>query len=407
MGKGLIYQTSITPGIECVAVADLDVEKAAESVSYAGRPHRVVTSVSEQRKAVEQGEVAICSDGRLVAQCAYADVLIESTSAISEAAQFCLTALEHDMHLVLMNAEVDLIFGPYLMHRAHERGLTYTSCDGDQHGVIQRLVDEVELWGFDLVMAGNIKGYLDRRANPTSIIPEADKRNLDYRMCTAYTDGTKLCIEMALVANALDLSTAVPGMHGPRARHVSEVPELFDLDGMSFSHGAVVDYILGSEPGGGVFVVGHSDDPYQRAMLKYYKMGEGPYYVFYRPYHLCHVEAMQCVAEACLDGYSLLEPTYGFRTNVIAYAKRDLEAGETLDGIGGYTCYGLIENVEDGSGDGLPVCLAEDITLTRDVPEDERLTLDDVAFDPQRFDFKLYDAARAVKTAPPELAAVE
>jgi predicted homoserine dehydrogenase-like protein len=296
---------------------------------------------------------------------------------------------------VLMNSEVDLIFGPALVRAAAEHGLICTSCDGDQHGVIKRLLDEITLWGFEPVLAGNVKGFLDRAANPTTIVPEADKRNLDYRMCTSYTDGTKLSIEMALVANAYGLRTAVPGMLGPPARHVSEALDLFDFASIREGGSAVVDYVLGAEPGGGVFVVGASDDPYQRDMLEYYKMGKGPFYLFYRPYHLCHVEAMRSVAEAVLDQRPLLQPTRGFRTNVIAYAKTDLHAGDSCDGIGGYTCYGMIENAPpDGTTDGLPICLAEDVVLARDIARDERITIEDLAEVPRgREDFTLYEIA--------------
>ena len=136
------------------------------------------------------------------------------------AGEFAIYALAERKHLVLMNAEIDLIYGPYLLELAQRRGVTYTSCDGDQHGVIKRLVDDLRLWGFQLVMAGNIKGFLDRYSNPKKIVPEADKRNLDYKMATAFTDGTKLNIEMALVANALGLRVHKPGMHGPDAGNV-------------------------------------------------------------------------------------------------------------------------------------------------------------------------------------------
>lgn len=398
MGKGLFYQMHVTPGIECVALADLHLERAVACAEYVGRPYRVVRTVEEVHAAIKAGAVAVCEDGDLVARCELADVFVESTSAIAEGAEFCQAALESQMHLVMMNAEVDLIHGPLLMREAHQRGLVYTSCDGDQHGVIRRLVDEAALWGFELVMAGNVKGFLDRYANPTSIVPEADKRNLDYHMCTAYTDGTKLSIEMALVANALDLRTDGVGMHGPRAGHVNEVLDLFDLGALR-AGGPVVDYVLGAEPGGGVFVVGYGDDPYQRDMMRYYKMGEGPYYVFYRPYHLCHVEAMRCIAEAALDGYSLLEPTHGIRTNVVAYAKRDLRAGEVLDGIGGYACYGQIENVDEAVLEGLPICLAHDVPLLRDVRMDERIGIADVDLPRERADVRLFEYARRAGVA--------
>ena len=392
MGKGLFYQIHQTPGVECIALADLHIDRCIETVEMTDRSYRVVESKRELNEVVAAGHVAICQDGNLVASTDQADVFVESTNAIAEGARFCLTAIDSGLHIVMMNAEADLLFGPYLMREAHRNELVYTSCDGDQHGVLARLIDEIELWGFELVLAGNIKGYLDRYANPTSIIPEADKRNLDYEMCTAYTDGTKLSIEMALLANALDLRTDVTGMHGPRATDVHQALDLFDLDALRSGPRPVVDYILGAQPGGGVFAIGYGDQPYQRDMMKYYKMGEGPYYVFYRPYHLCHVEAIRSIVEPVLDGVSLLEPAYGMKTNVFAYAKKDLRAGDTLDGIGGYAAYGQIRNLEE-AGDALPIGLANGLKLTTDVAQDECLSFAHVSVDPARKDMQWYEQA--------------
>jgi predicted homoserine dehydrogenase-like protein len=246
-------------------------------------------------------------------------------------------------------------------------------------------------------MAGNIKGFLDRRANPDTIIPEADKRNLDYRMCTAYTDGTKLNIEMALTANALGLRTSVTGMQGPAASDVHDVFRLFDFDAIWKERQPVVDYILGAEPGGGVFAIGHCGNKYQQSLLKYYKMGDGPYYLFYRPYHLCHIEAIKTLAAAVLDGRSFLEPTFGFKTNVFAYAKKPLSRGDRLDGIGGHTCYGLIENCSrTGSDQGLPICLADDVRLVRDIARDEKIMMSDIEFHGSRFDFEIFGRASGI-----------
>lgn len=394
MGRGLLHQCALTPGIECVALADIKLDRAVAAVRAVGREPAVVGSAQALRDAVARGAVAVSTDGTLVAECEMTDALVESSNAIGPAARFALGALDAGKDLVLMNSEVDLIFGPHLMRLAHERGLAYTSCDGDQHGVLKRLLDELTLWGFDLVMAGNIKGFLDRYANPTTIVPEADKRRLGYKMCTAYTDGTKLSIEMALLANAVGLSVAAPGMQGPRAAHVSQALELFDLADVWRNHGPVADYVLGAEPGGGVFAVGHCDDSYQRDMMAYYKMGAGPFYLFYRPYHLCHVEAARCIAEAHLDKLPLLEPRRGFVTNVYAFAKRDLHAGERLDGIGGYTCYGMIDNCAQAAHPGLPICLAEDVTLTKDVARDRPILMSEVEHDEESFEFSLFRSAQ-------------
>lgn len=398
MGLGLVRQIRLTPGIECVALADRDVSKALRGLRRIGEDGRAATTIDEARQALRDGQLPVFQNALALCEVAEIDVVIEATSAVLDGGRYAVAALEHGKHLVLMNSEIDLIFGPALMRLAEERGVVCTSCDGDQHGVIKRLLDEVVLWGFQPVMAGNIKGFLDRSANPATIVPEADKRKLDYRMCTAYTDGTKLNIEMALVANAVGMRTAVPGMLGPAAHAVGEVLDRFDFASIWDGRTAVVDYVLGASPGGGVFVVGFSDDPYQRDMLEYYKMGPGPFFVFYRPYHLCHIEAMRSVAEAVLDRRPLLQPSYGFRTNVIAYAKVDLAAGQRCDGLGGYTCYGMIENTAaDGSTDGLPICLADDVVLTRRVRQGERISLIDVEVPDDRFDFQLYE--RALRTS--------
>jgi predicted homoserine dehydrogenase-like protein len=284
------------------------------------------------------------------------DVVVECSSAIVEAAQFVLAALERGKTVVLVNAEVDLAFGPLFSSIARSRGVVCTSADGDQHGVIKRLVDDLTLWGFDLAMAGNIKGFLNREADPENTRPEADKRKLDYRMCQAL--------------------------------------ELFDLDALR-SGGAVVDYVLGAQPDGGVFAIGHCEHPYQRDMMAYYKMGPGPYYVFYRPYHLCHIELMAGLVAAHLDGEALLEPAAGFRTDVYAWAKRDLKAGEVLDGVGGFTCYGMIENCDGPWLKGhLPICLSEGLRVKRDIPKDAPIALRDVAYDPSIPAFALHARAR-------------
>jgi predicted homoserine dehydrogenase-like protein len=183
-------------------------------------------------------------------------------------------------------------------------------------------------------------------------------------------------------------------MHGPRVKHVQDVFHCFNLESLWADRRPFVDYILGAEPGGGVFVIGHCDHPYQRSMLSYYKMGPGPFYLFYRPYHLCHMEAMGTVLKAVRQKKALLVPEYGLRTNVYAYAKRDLHTGEVLDGIGGYCCYGQIENTEqEHTAPGLPIALAHEVTLRRNIAKHQRILLDDVAYDPARLDFTRFHQA--------------
>jgi predicted homoserine dehydrogenase-like protein len=174
-------------------------------------------------------------------------------------------------------------------------------------------------------------------------------------------------------------------MHGPRITHVSKIFDHLRFGDLWDGRRPLVDYVLGAEPTGGVFVVGYSDNEFQQSMLAWFppKLGAAPFYLFYRPYHLCHIEIMRCVAEAFLDGTALLQPKHGFQTNVFTYAKRDLRQGDHLDGIGGYASYGLIENCHDvETHPGLPICLSEGAVLKRDVAKDERILSSDVEMRP-------------------------
>jgi predicted homoserine dehydrogenase-like protein len=396
IGRGVVYQVSTSPGMDCVAIADIRLERATAWAARLGREYVVVENLAELHAAIQQGSLAVCGDGALVAQCELMDVLVDSSSSIAGGAQYALAAISHHKHVVMMNSEADLIFGPWLLAQARREGVVYTSADGDQHTVLKRLINEIELWGFQTVLAGNMKGYLDRTSNPTAIITEADKRFMDYKMCASYTDGTKLCIEMALIANSIGGRTTVPGMLGPQIQGIYDVFRYFDFHDLWDGKTPLVDYVLGATPPGGVFVIGFNDNPHQMETLSWYpcRLGTGPFYIFHRPYHLGHIEVSSCIAEAFLDGWAVLQPTYGFMTNVYAYAKKDLCQGDSLDGIGGYASYGLIENCEDNLvRPGLPICLAEDVTLQRNIRKDEKIFLEDVAWLPSDPRFETFQLA--------------
>ena len=396
IGRGIFYQASVTPGFRCLGLADTQVEKALGTARDFGFDPLLVENPAGLEDAVRRGRLAVCADAGLLVECEAARVVIDASSALADAARFDTRAIRRGKHLVMMNAEADLLFGPHFLDEARRAGVVYTSCDGDQPAVIKRLVDEILFWRFELVMAGNIKGFLDRSADPTSILPEAAKRALDPKMCASYTDGTKVCVEQALVANALGLRTSVPGMAGPRAERLDDVFRLFDLPKLRRDHGGVVDYVLGPPPKGGVFVIGYNDQPFQKFMLGWFPsdLGPGPFYLFQRPYHLNHIESLRSVAEAALDGTAVLAPWRGFQTQVYAYAKRPLKAGEILDGGGGYACYGLIENCADqGDRPGLPVGLAESVALRRSVARGGKIYWDDVVIPAERDDFQTYASA--------------
>jgi len=382
MGVGIAWQVGRTPGMRLVSVTDLSLEAARKAAEACGGASTVVIPGS---RAPREGTIALTqSPFPLFDRPDFGfDVLVEATNTHGFAARVCLAAIERGAHVVLMNAEVDLALGPLLNARADARGVVVTSDAGDQHGVLMRMIDEIEMWSFRVVMAGNIKGFLDRYATAESLREEARIRNLNPIQCCAYTDGTKLNVEMALVANATGLVPWVTGMEGPRLARVEQVFEAFDF--AKYGPAGVVDYILGAEPGGGVFVVAHCDDPLQMQYLRYYKLGGGPFYLFYRPYHLCHLETTRAITLAALYGRPVMGPTHGRVADVYAFAKRDIAAGEPLHhGMGGDQAYGLIEKCDAADPAGMmPITLleAEDGQLprfTRALGRDEPIGYADV-----------------------------
>ena len=398
IGKGMVLQPEFTPGMRCMAICDIDLKRATDWAEELGRDYQVAETLDQLDDAISNGKLAVCQDGNLIARSEQIDVFIEATSSVTAGAQFALTAIEHEKHILMMNYEADLMYGPYLMRRAEEKGLVYTVMDGDQPTVLVHLIEDLQFMGFDLVMAGNMKGFMDMYTNPTKIAPEADKRDLDHKMCSSYTDGSKLDVEMAVLANGLDLRAAKPGMYGPRMASIYDIFDHFDFEKIWDGKTGLVDYVLGAKPSGGVFAIGFTDHPYQMHTLDWFppNMGPGPFYLFYRPYHLGHFETMKTVAWAVLDHRPVLKPDFGYTTNVFSYAKKDLKAGDALDGMGGYAAYGLIENLGDPDyKPGVPICIAENMTLKRDIAKDVRIAWDDSDFDPDEYAISLYLKALA------------
>jgi predicted homoserine dehydrogenase-like protein len=393
MGRGLVYQIHTTPGMTPVAIADIHIKSAIDCAKWLQLDYEIVDTIADLNFAIQRGKLAITDNGELLASSNLVHVLIESSNAVFQGAMYAMKAISNHQHVVMMNFEADLMYGPLLLQAALDEGVVYTCADGDKSTVIKKLVDEIRLYGFDLVMAGNIKNFQDRYTSPDKIAFEADMRGLDHTMCSYFADGTKLCVEMAVLANAINGKTAIPGMIGKRACSIYDIFKLYDFEKLWDGKTPLVDYLLGAEPRGGVFVIGYTKDKFQQSTLGWFPpdIGPGPYYLFYRPYYLGHIEAMQCVVEAYLEGTARLQPAFGMKTNVFSYAKRDLKKGESLDGRGGKHCYGLIENMEDTAElPGLPILLADKLRLKRDIRKDERISLADVEYDAKAKPFALY-----------------
>ena len=317
------------------------------------------------------------------------DVVVEATGEIDFGSTVALSAIEHGKHLVLVNAELDATLGPILKTYADRAGVVLTDTDGDQPAVLMNLVREVRLLGFRPLLAGNIKSLLDHYRTPKTQKAFAEAVFQRPKMITSFADGTKIAAEMATLGNGLGFGVSVRGMAGPACSRVEEAEGLFDADALL--ENPVVDYILGAEPSFGIFVLAYSEHPLVQRYMKIYKMGDGPVYTFYRPFHLGPLETPLTIARAALFGDAALTPAGGPTCDVIALAKRPLQSGETLDGVGGFTCYGVIENAGVTRRENLlPMGLTDGCVLVRDVPKDQPLTFSDVDLPPDRLCDRLW-----------------
>lgn len=383
MARGIALQLlQVVPGMALVAISNRHLEGARRAYAEAGvEDVEVVETVGQLEEAIARGRHAITEDALLLCEADSIDAVIEVTGAVEFGARVTLKALEHGKHVVLMNAELDGTLGPILKTYADRAGVVLTNVDGDQPGVIMNLYRYVKGIGVRPVLCGNIKGLHDPYRNPTTQEGFARQWHQNPYMVTSFADGTKISFEQALVANATGMRVAQRGMFGPTVptgTPIEEVAGLYPLEALLEGPG-IVDYVVGAAPGPGVFVLGTHEHPQQKHYLNLYKLGEGPLYCFYTPYHLCHFEAPYTVARAVLFGDAAVTPLGAPCVDVVATAKIDLKAGERIDGLGGYMTYGLAENADIVQADRLlPIGLAVGGRLKRDVPKDAVLTYADV-----------------------------
>jgi predicted homoserine dehydrogenase-like protein len=401
MASGALLQinTVHSAAMRVAAIANRTPEKAVRAYAEAGQAGaEIVEAAPALARAVEAGRPAATADPMLVATSPHVDVLFEVTGAIEEALPVVLAAIAHGKHVVLMNAELDGTLGPLLKARADAAGVVYTNVDGDQPGVEMNLFRFVKGIGLRPVLCGNIKGLQDPYRTPTTQAGFAKQWGQNPHMVTSFADGTKISFEQAIVANATGMTVLKRGMSGftvAPGTPIQEAAKLWDPDALLDGPG-VVDYLVGAMPGPGVFVLGTTPHPRQRHYLNLYKLGEGPLYCFYTPYHLCHFEAPTTIARAALLGDAAIAPLAGPRVEVVALAKRDLREGETIDDLGGYTVYGEAETAEATAREGLlPIGVAVGATLARAVPKDRALTYADVVLPEGR----LVDRLRAEQAA--------
>ena len=384
MGRGVALQICrYVPGMVLVAIANRTLAQARRAYEEAGElTAREVGTVGALEACIQLGQPAITSDALLLSRAEGIDAIIEVTGAVEYGAHVVLEAIRHGKHVVLLNAELDGTAGSILKVYADKAGVVYTVSDGDQPGVTLNLARFVLGLGVKPVLCGNIKGLHDPYRNPTTQEGFARQWGQNPSMVTSFADGSKISFEQAVIANALGMEVAQRGMYGPTVAPgtpISKAAEWYPTERLLDGGPGIVDYEVGAEPGPGVFILGTHDDPIQQHYLKLYKLGPGPLYCFYTPYHLCHFETPTSVARAVLFGDACLASAGAPRVEVITAAKIALQAGQTIDGIGHYMTYGLAENYPLARQQNLlPIGVAEGCVLRHDVPKDQVLTYDDV-----------------------------
>jgi predicted homoserine dehydrogenase-like protein len=391
MGR-MIAQQFLTPlaGMRLVAIANRTVSRAQQIFSEGGENNIVFAdSVAKLEHAIDRNSFSITEDARILCEAGNIDAIIEVTGAVEFGAEVVLRAIKHRKHVVLVNAELDATLGPILSTYAQRAGVVITNTDGDEPGVAMNLFRYLKTLGLHPVAAGNLKGMIDPYRTPESQKGFAEKYGQNPAIVTSFADGTKLSMEETILANATGFSVGQRGMYGPKCEHVNEIWKLLPADQMLC--GGLVDYALGAAPYTGAFVVVHEDNQFKMKHLAYLKMGDGPFYVFYTPFHLPHIQIPSSVARAVLFGDATTMPLNGPMTEVIAIAKKNLAAGDVLDGVGGFDAYGVIENSKVVQSENLlPMGLTVGCKITHPILKDSPIRNSDVQFPANRLIDKLY-----------------
>lgn len=399
MGGMILKQiVSTVPGMCVAAIANRTPSRAAGACTDANvSDFREVTTKRELQDAMASNVIAITEDAYLLCEAEGIEAIVDATGAVEFGARLALKAFEEGKHLISLNAELDATIGSVLHLRARKSGVIYTLSDGDQPGVEMNLWRQVRGFGLEPLVCGNIKGLHDASRNPTTQKAFAQKWGQNPYMVTSFADGSKVSMEQACVANATGMQVEMRGMRGgPFTGHIDELCHSgrYDIDRLR-ELGGVVDYVVGAQPAPGVFVLATHSDSSMRRMLDLYKLGSGPLYCLYTPYHLCHFEVPHSIARVVLFGDAVLQAQRPM-VDVVSVAKKDLKAGEIIDGIGGYMTYGQCENHVAAAAERLlPMGLADGCRVMRDLPRDTAISCDDIEVPEGR----ICDALRAEQNA--------
>jgi len=345
MGSGLAHTINNIAGMAVRAIADVEPARGVTTFLDMGVPGeriRTAGSLGEIQDALAAGQVVVASNAEWLTQAPGVEANVEATGVPDVGAYLAVRSIENRKPIIMLNVETDITVGAYLSRRARREGTLYTVASGDEPGVCKMLHEQAVLMGFEVVCLGKCKNNpIDPATTPQRCEAEARSKDMNPKILASFIDGTKTMVEMAAVSNATGLLPDVPGMHGARVE-VDELTRVFvpQEAGGIFTHRGTVEYSTGSFAPG-VFAIVYTDDARIRKDMKFITRADGPYYLHYRPYHLCDLETPQSIAEAVLlDEVTVAAET--MHSEVVAVAKRDLQTGTKIEGIGSPDIYGRI-----------------------------------------------------------------
>lgn len=401
MGTDIVSQVAQMDGVRVPVVADIDLDRAKKAYQLSGVDNSDIyqsSSKSEIEEHIAAGKSVVTEDGFLLPELEGLDVIIDATGVPKVGAKIGLDTINNQKHIVMMNVEADVVVGPILKKMADNAGVVYTGAAGDEPGAIMEIYNFAKSLGYKVVAAGKGKNNpLDRKANPERVAERAKKKGTAPHMMACFMDGTKSMLEMAAVSNATGLVPDVSGMHGPTTT-IEELPKVYSLkeQGGILKNEGVVDFALGNVAPG-VFVIVTTDNERIKFSMNYSKMGEGPNYLLYRPYHLASLETPLSAVRAVLYNEATIAPIGDIVTEVTTIAKKDLKAGEVIDGIGGFAVYGSVDKAEDARAKNLlPLGISDGAKLKQDVKQGEKLTLDMVELDKDSVIYELWKLQKRV-----------
>lgn len=393
MGSGLVHVIEKIPGMRTVAIADVNINRPISTLAQIGlgNSNVVITSkLGEAEEGLGHGRYVLSEDAALLPGLSQLDVVVEATGNPEVGANIAFQCINQRKHIVMLNVETDVTVG-YVLHKQAERaGCVYSVASGDEPAVCKMLYDFSCSLGFEVICLGKGKNNpIDIHATPDSCTEEAASKNMNPQMLASFKDGTKTMVEMAAVSNATGLIPDVPGMHGLEIEY-NDLLKVYipKTDGGVLSQGGRVEYSTG-HIAPGVFAVVRTDEPRIQTDMRFVSMGQGPYYLFIRPYHLCNIETPLSIAEAFLYREATVFADY-WASEVVSIAKRDIRQGEKIGEIGSKDIYHRIYTAQEARQlKAIPMGIAPGALVKEHIPSGELLTTENIIPDSSRFIYQL------------------